>query len=129
VPFSPLGKGFLTGTIDHQTTFDAQDFRSTVPRLAAEFRVANLRLVELVRQFAADKGATPAQIALAWLLAVKPWIVPIPGTTKMERMLENMGALQVVLSDDERDQLGAAAAAIPTRGARYSEANARLINR
>ena len=101
VPFSPLGKGFLTGKIDETTTFDSTDFRNTVPRFSAENRRANQALVDLVAAVAARKGATPAQVALAWVLAQKPWIVPIPGTTKLDRLEENLGAADVELTADD----------------------------
>ena len=101
VPFSPLGKGFLTGKIDENTKLDSSDFRNTVPRFSTENRKANQALVDLLNHFAQEKNATPAQIALAWLLAQKPWIVPIPGTTKLQRLEENLGALDVELSADD----------------------------
>ena len=119
VPFSPLGKGFLTGKIDESTTFDNTDFRSTVPRFDAENRKANQALVELLTQFAQQKRATPAQIALAWLLAQKPWIVPIPGTTKLDRLEENLGAVHVELTPDDLRTIDLASAAITVHGARY----------
>lgn len=118
VPFSPLGAGFLTGKIDVSTTFDSTDFRSTVPRFAPEVREANLALVALLHDAAQQKSATPAQIALAWLLAQKPWIVPIPGTTKLHRLEENLGALSVELSTDELRSLDEAAAKLPLEGER-----------
>lgn len=129
VPFSPLGKGFLTGKIDEKTTFDSTDFRSTVPRFEPENRKANQALVDLVARFAAARGATPAQIALAWLLAKRPWIVPIPGTTKLHRLDENLGALRVSLSEDDVRELEEASARIAIHGARYSEAHERLTGR
>jgi len=121
VPFSPLGAGFLTGKIDQSTQFDKTDFRNLVPRFAPEALQANLVLVELLRGVAARKNATPAQIALAWLLAQKPWIVPIPGTTKLHRLVENNGALAVALSAAELADINAAAAKIPLQGARLPE--------
>ena len=119
VPFSPLGRGFLTGAIDEHTAFTAGDFRNVVPRFTAENRKANQALVELLARFAAPRGATPAQLALAWLLAQKPWIVPIPGTTKRARLDENLGALAIALSADELAELDRAARAIPIAGERY----------
>ena len=121
VPFSPLGKGFLTGKIDEHTTFDAADFRNIVPRFTADARKANQALVGLVRRIAAQKQATPAQIALAWLLAQKPWIVPIPGTTKPARLEENSGAVAVDLTPDDLREIGRAASQITIQGARYPE--------
>ncbi len=121
VPFSPLGRGFLTGAIDADTKFVASDFRNTVPRFTAAARKANRALVDVVAKFAARKKATSAQIALAWLLAQKPWIVPIPGTTKLQRLDENLGAASVALTPDELGELTSAAAAIPIEGARYTE--------
>ncbi len=129
VPFSPLGKGFLTGHIDENTTFDATDFRNTVPRFAAAARQANRALVDLLGGLAARHQATPAQVALAWLLAQKPWIVPIPGTTKAHRLRENVAAINLSLQPAELAELTAAAAAIPVQGARYSDAAQRWINR
>jgi len=122
VPFSPLGKGFLTGAIDEKTTFAKNDFRNIVPRFTAEARKANQVLVDLLRRFAADKRATPAQVALAWLLTKKPWIVPIPGTTKPQRLEENLGAADLRLSNQEVADLERAAAAIAIQGARYPDA-------
>jgi aryl-alcohol dehydrogenase-like predicted oxidoreductase len=122
VPFSPLGKGFLTGAIDAATPFVRSDFRNRVPRFTPEARAANQPLVELLTAVATDKQATPAQVALAWLLAQKPWIVPIPGTTKLHRLEENLGATALALTPDEVRQLGEAAARIPIEGARYPEA-------
>lgn len=119
VPFSPLGKGFLTGKIDENTQFDKTDFRTTVPRFSEENRKANGRLVDLLGQLAQQKGAVPGQIALAWLLAQKPWIVPIPGTTKLNRLEENLGAVDVTLTADDLATLNEAASAIPIQGARY----------
>jgi len=121
VPFSPLGAGFLTGKIDENTRFDPTDFRNTTPRLLPEARKRNLALVELVKSVAERKGATPAQIALAWLLAQKRWIVPIPGTTKLHRLEENLGAMTVELTDDDREQIGEALSAFTIEGARMPE--------
>lgn len=129
VPFSPLGKGFLTGKIDETTTFDSSDFRNTVPRFAPENRKANHALVDLVTKVAAKKQATPAQIALAWLLAQKPWIVPIPGTTKLQRLEENLGASAVKLTTDDLREIDRAAAQLTMHGARYSESAQRMIDR
>jgi aryl-alcohol dehydrogenase-like predicted oxidoreductase len=129
VPFSPLGKGFLTGKIDETTAFDSTDFRNTVPRFSAENRRANQALVDLLGRIAERKKATPAQIALAWLLAQKPWIVPIPGTTKLHRLAENLGAVNVELTPDDLRDIEDAAAKIEVHGARYSEAAQRTINR
>ncbi|SIO65139.1 Predicted oxidoreductase [Singulisphaera sp. GP187] len=121
VPFSPLGKGFLTGKIDENTKLESTDFRSTVPRFAPEARKANLALVDLLGRIAAWKQATPAQIALAWLLAQKPWIVPIPGTTKLHRLEENLGAAAVDLTLDDLGEIESAASQITVQGARYPE--------
>ena len=121
VPFSPLGKGFLTGKIDENTTFDSSDFRNIVPRFTAEARKANLTLVDLLREIADRKKATPAQIALAWLLAQKPWITPIPGTTKLHRLDENIGAASVELTEDDLHEIDSAASKITVQGARYPE--------
>lgn len=129
VPFSPLGKGYLTGKIDESTTFDSTDFRNTVPRFAPEAKKANRALVELLGSIAQRKNATPAQIALAWLLAQKPWIVPIPGTTKLHRLEENIAAASVDLSDADLRDINDAASRISVQGARYSEGAQRLINR
>lgn len=129
VPFSPLGKGFLTGAIDDSTIFDSTDFRNTVPRFAPEARKANAPVVEQVAVIARAKGVTPAQLALAWLLARKPWIVPIPGTTKRHRLEENLGAADVVLSQDEMAQIEGAVAAIPVQGVRYSPERQKLVSR
>jgi aryl-alcohol dehydrogenase-like predicted oxidoreductase len=129
VPFSPLGKGFLTGKIDETTTFDSSDFRNTVPRFAPENRKANQALVDLLARVAERKKATPAQIALAWLLAQKPWIVPIPGTTKLHRLEENIGAGDVKLTPDDLREIDSSASEIEVQGARYSEAGQRMINR
>jgi aryl-alcohol dehydrogenase-like predicted oxidoreductase len=119
VAFSPLGKGFLTGKIDETTTFDSSDFRNIVPRFSAENRKANQAVVELLTRMAAAKKATPAQIALAWLLAQKPWLVPIPGTTKLHRLEENIGAANIELSADDLREIENAAATITVQGARY----------
>jgi len=129
VPFSPLGKGFLTGAINVDTQFAADDFRNSVPRFAAEARQANQALVDRIRAIAADKGATPAQIALAWLLARKPWIVPIPGTTKLHRLTENIGAATVVLSEADLQQIGAALDSIAIVGDRYNAERQKLVAR
>ncbi len=129
VPFSPLGRGFLTGKIDEKTTFDKTDFRNTVPRLSPENRKANQAMVYLVVKTAAAMHATPAQVALAWLLAQKPWIVPIPGTTRLERLSENLGAVSIQLTSDDLREIQTAASKIEVHGARYSESAARLINR
>lgn len=129
VPFSPLGKGYLTGKIDDTTTFDSADFRNTVPRFAPEARQANRAVVELLVTTAARKGATPAQVALAWLLAQKPWIVPIPGTTKLHRLQENVAAAAVELTPDDLRDIESAASQITVHGARYSEAAQKMINR
>ena len=129
VPFSPLGKGFLTGKIDENTNFDSTDFRNTVPRFAPDARKANRALVELVDTIAQRKKATPAQIALAWVLAQKPWMVPIPGTTKLARVEENIGAAEVELMPDDLREIESAVSQIAVQGARYSEGAQRLINR
>ena len=121
VPFSPLGAGFLTGKIDASTTFDSTDFRNSVPRFSPEAREANLALVDLLKDVAARKGATPAQIALAWLLAQKPWIVPIPGTTKLHRLEENLGSTEVQLTADDLREIDAAASRIELKGERLPE--------
>ncbi|MBV9439567.1 MAG: aldo/keto reductase [Candidatus Eremiobacteraeota bacterium] len=121
VPFSPLGRGFLTGAITENTTFESNDFRNTVPRFTPEARKANLALVDAVGEIAAKKRATPAQIALAWLLAQKPWIVPIPGTTKLHRLEENLGAAKLELTPDDLRDIESALAKIPVQGARYPE--------
>jgi len=121
VPFSPLGKGFLTGKISEKTQFDKDDFRNIVPRFAPENRRANQALVDLLGKFAQQRKATPAQIALAWLLAQKPWIVPIPGTTKLARLEENIGAAAVELTQDDIREIDSAASKIPVQGARYPE--------
>jgi aryl-alcohol dehydrogenase-like predicted oxidoreductase len=129
VPFSPLGKGFLTGKITEETKFDQTDFRNIVPRFTAENRKANQAVVDLVGKFAAQKKATPAQIALAWILAQKPWMVPIPGTTKLHRLEENIGAANVQLTADDLRQIDNASAKIPVQGARYPENLQKLVNR
>jgi len=129
VPFSPLGKGFLTGKIDENTTFDKSDFRNVVPRFTPEARKANLALVDLLGRIAARKKATPAQIALAWLLAQKPWIVPIPGTRKLERLEENIGAAAIELTSDDLRDIESAASKIAVQGARYPEHLQKLVGR
>ena len=129
VPFSPLGKGFLTGKINQETQFDKSDFRNVVPRFNAENRKANQAMVDLVGRFAQEKKATPAQIALAWVLAQKPWMVPIPGTTKLHRLEENLGALSVELTADDLRRIDEAAAKVAVQGERYPEAAQRMINR
>jgi aryl-alcohol dehydrogenase-like predicted oxidoreductase len=129
VPFSPLGKGFLTGKIDATTEFDNNDFRNVVPRFTPEARKANQAIVDVVMQIAAQKNITPAQLALAWLLAQKPWIVPIPGTTKLQRMEENNAGAAVQLTPAELDEIGNAAAKITVQGARYPEQMQRLVGR
>ena len=129
VPFSPLGKGFLTGKIDETTQFDATDFRNTVPRLSPENRKANQGIVDLVAAVAARKRATPAQIALAWVLARKPWIVPIPGTTRLSRLDENLSAVDVELTPDDLRELDEATSRIEIHGARYSEVSQRMVDR
>ena len=129
VPFSPLGKGFLTGKIDETTTFDKSDFRNTVPRFAPENRKANQVVVDLVRAIAERKGVTPAQLALAWVLAQRPWIVPIPGTTKLHRLEENLGATSFTLAPGDLREIDDAASRIPVRGHRYSEGAQRMIDR
>ena len=129
VPFSPLGKGFLTGAIKEDTQFDKTDFRNIVPRFTPENRKANQALVDLLTRFAQKKKATPAQIALAWLLAQKPWIVPIPGTTKLHRLEENLGAVNITLTPQELQQIEESASQITVVGERYPEAMQRMINR
>ncbi len=129
VPFSPLGKGFLTGKISEDTQFDKTDFRNIVPRFSPENRKANQAMVDLIGKFAQQKKATPAQVALAWLLAQKPWIVPIPGTTKLHRLEENIGAAAVALTPEEIRELETAAAEIAVQGARYPEALQKLVGR
>jgi aryl-alcohol dehydrogenase-like predicted oxidoreductase len=128
VPYSPLGKGFLTGKIDENTTFDSSDFRSTIPRFTPEARKANQALVDLLGKIAQRKKATPAQIALAWLLAQKPWIVPIPGTTKLERLKENIGAVSIQLTPDDLREIDSAASKITVQGARYPERLEQMTN-
>ncbi len=129
VPFSPLGKGFLTGKFDENTKLDPTDFRNTVPRFSPENRKANMAVVDLVKRIAAEKQATPAQVALAWLLAKKPWIVPIPGTTKLHRLEENLGAVNVQLTADDVREMEEASARIEIHGDRYSPANMATIDR
>lgn len=129
VPFSPLGRGFLTGKIDENTKFDSTDYRNTVPRFSAEARKANQALVDLIGKFAAQKNAMPAQIALAWVLAQKDWIVPIPGTTKLHRLEENIGAVNVELTPDDLREIDSLTAQIDVQGARYSEGAQKMINR
>jgi aryl-alcohol dehydrogenase-like predicted oxidoreductase len=129
VPFSPLGKGFLTGKVDETTAFDSSDFRNTVPRFAPENRKANQAVVHLVGAIAARKGVTPAQFALAWVLAQRPWIVPIPGTTKLHRLEENLGAVNVELTPEDLREIDAAAARITVHGHRYSEGSQKMIDR
>jgi aryl-alcohol dehydrogenase-like predicted oxidoreductase len=121
VPFSPLGKGFLTGKIDESTAFEGSDIRKTIPRFSPEARKANQALVDLLARIAVRKKATPAQIALAWLLAQKPWIVPIPGTTKLHRLEENIGAAAVELTPDDLRDIESAASKITVHGARYHQ--------
>jgi pyridoxine 4-dehydrogenase len=129
VPFSPLGKGFLTGKIDESTSFDATDFRTTVPRFSADNRKANLAFVEWLKTFAERKQATPAQIALAWLLAQKPWIVPIPGTTKLHRLAENLRGAAIELTAEDLREIELAISKIEVHGARYSEAAQKMVGR
>ena len=129
VPFSPLGKGFLTGKMDETTTFDASDFRNTVPRLTPENRKANQAVVDLLSRIAVRKRATPAQIALAWVLAQKAWIVPIPGTTKLHRLEENLGAAAIELTPNDLREIDEATASITVHGARYGETSQRMIDR
>ncbi len=129
VPFSPLGKGFLTGKIDRNTSFSKSDFRSTVPRFSKENLRDNFALVDLVADFAKEKEATPAQVALAWILYQKPWIVPIPGTTKASRLEENLRATDITFTDGELQQITEATSKIDLVGERYSEANQKMINR
>ena len=129
VPFSPLGKGFLTGKIDETTKFDSTDFRNTVPRFSAENRSENLKVVEILTGIAEKKNASPAQIALAWLLYRKPWIVPIPGTTKLSRLEENLGSFNIYLSEEDLEEINDASSKITILGARYPESSAKLINR
>jgi len=129
VPYSPLGKGFLTGKMDAGTTFDSTDFRSSLPRFTPEALKANQALVDLLGRIAAEKKSTPAQIALAWLLAQKPWIVPIPGTTKLERLDENIGAVSVELTVEDLREVDNAAAQIKVQGERYPEKLEQLTGR
>ena len=129
VPFSPLGKGFLTGAINENTTFDKTDFRNIVPRFAADARKANQAMVDLIGSIAQQKNATPAQIALAWLLAQKPWIVPIPGTTKLHRLTENLGGAKVVLTADDLSKIEEAASQITIQGARYPQSIAGRVGK
>ena len=129
VPFSPLGKGFLTGKMDATTTFDSSDFRNAVPRLSADARKANMPLVDALAKIAESKGATPAQLALAWVLAQKPWIVPIPGTTKLHRLEENLGGATVELTASDLDQIESALSEIAIEGERYPEAAMAMIDR
>jgi aryl-alcohol dehydrogenase-like predicted oxidoreductase len=129
VPFSPLGKGFLTGKIDQNTTFESTDFRNTLPRFTPEAREANQALVDLLGRIAGEKGATTAQIALAWLLAQKPWIVPIPGTTKLHRLEENIGAVDIELTAGDLRAIEDAASKITVHGARYPEALMKTVGR
>ena len=129
VPFSPLGKGFLTGNMTENTTFDSKDFRSTVPRLNPENIKANLAFVDLLKEVAQRKNVTPAQVAIAWILAQKPWIVPIPGTTKTERLVENLGAASIGLTAGELLEIETAAVKIKPVGDRYSEGSAKMIDR
>ena len=129
VPYSPLGKGFLTGKMDENTTFEKSDIRSSIPRFTPEARIANQALVDLLGKIGAEKKATPAQIALAWLLAQKPWIVPIPGTTKLHRLDENIGAVTVTLTADDLREIDSAASKITVQGARYPEKLEQLTGR
>ena len=129
VPFSPLGKGFLTGKIDENTTFGATDFRNTVPRFSEENRKANFALIDLLNSIAKNMNATPAQIALAWLLEQKPWIVPIPGTTKLHRLEENIASTDIVLGKENLSEISDALSQITVQGNRYSEQSQKLINR
>ena len=129
VPYSPLGKGVLTGKIDETTAFDSSDFRNTVPRFTPENRKANQALVDLLARVAERKKATPAQIALAWLLAQKPWIVPIPGTTKLNRLEENIGAARVELTSGDLSDIEAAVSKVAVQGARYPQHLQQLVGR
>jgi len=128
VPYSPLGRGYLAGALNENTQFDADDFRSTLPRFSPEALKANMNLVELIRDLAANKGATPAQLAIAWILMQKPWIVPIPGTTKLERLKENIGAITISLSQDEVGAIDEAASKMALKDERYSEAAQKMVN-
>jgi len=129
VPFSPLGKGFLTGAIREDTQFDKGDFRNIVPRFTPENRKANQALVGVIRRFAKEKKAAPAQVALAWLLGQRPWIVPIPGTTKLDRLEENLGSVDLILSPGDLEELETAASKVPVEGARYPEELQKLVGR
>jgi len=129
VPFSPLGRGFLTGKITSETTFVSSDFRNTVPRFSVENRLINQKIVDLLTDIAVQKKATPAQIALAWLLAQRPWIVPIPGTTKLERFNENIGSVGIKLTTEDLQSINEAASKIELQGDRYQPANAKMIDR
>ncbi len=129
VPFSPLGAGFLTGKIDENTKFDPTDFRNMVPRFSPEARKANMALVEMVKSVAERKDATPAQVALAWLLAQKPWIVPIPGTTKLHRLKENLGAVNVELTEGDVKEIDEASSSLKLEGARLPEAMLNMTGR
>ena len=129
VPFSPLGRGFLTGTIDKSTVFDKDDFRNTIPRFAPQARAANQAIIDAVASIAADKAVTVPQIALAWLLAQRPWIVPIPGTTKLHRLDENIAATEVVLTPDDLERIDAALSGIAVQGERYAARQASWVNR
>ncbi|MEO8666090.1 MAG: aldo/keto reductase [Ignavibacteria bacterium] len=129
VPFSPLGRGFLTGKIDENTTFDSKDFRNNLPRFSAEARKTNQSVIELLDQIAKKKNATPAQIALAWLLAQKPWIVPIPGTTKLNRLVENIAATQIKFTPDELSEINEASSKIKVQGERYPERMQKQVDR
>jgi aryl-alcohol dehydrogenase-like predicted oxidoreductase len=129
VPYSPLGKGFLTGKVDENTKFDSSDFRNTLPRFTPEARKANQALVDLLGKIAESKKSTPAQIALAWLLAQKPWIVPIPGTRKLERLDENIGAVALELTSDDLREINSAASKITVQGSRYPEHLEQLTGR
>lgn len=129
VPFSPLGRGFLTGKIDDTTTFDTNDFRNTSPRFSADARKANQALVDLIARFADAKDATPAQVALTWVIAQKPWIVPIPGTTKIHRLTENTEAVNVELTADDLSEIDGLTSQIEVQGERYGEASQKLVNR
>lgn len=129
VPFSPLGKGFLTGAINENTTFDKNDFRNTVPRFSEQNRKANQSLVNQLSRIASEKGASSAQIALGWLLARQPWIVPIPGTTKLQRLAENLGAAEIQLSESDLKEINEALANIEVQGDRYSQMSQKMVNR
>jgi aryl-alcohol dehydrogenase-like predicted oxidoreductase len=129
VPFSPLGRGFLTGKINENTTFQNGDIRKTIPRFETENLKSNFEIVKIIEEIAKNKKATPAQIALGWILAQKPWIVPIPGTTKLERLKENLGGASIELSGNDLKMIEEATSKIKIHGDRYSETNAKLINR